>query len=215
MSAMPRVTGGIVLRFSDRQSRGRHCFNLVDLGCGPGKGRRGPCIWFRPAKTTGPPPWTSVPDPAHPERQRALPNDPDTCPHCGACARHRNGTHPRGRPGAVACPALAGQGPPRQHLAPAARRDLPPAAADLPGTGGGPVLRGQRQSRGLSRILALFGCGVGTATLWRDVQAVAPSLVPDPEAKSNPWPWSWDPRGNDWTCAGWPRLRAPDSPRMA
>ena len=41
--------------------------------------------------------------------------------------------------------------------------------------------------RGLSRILALFGCGVGIATLWRNLQAVAPDLAPDPEAKLPAW----------------------------
>ena len=52
----------------------------------------------------------------------------------------------------------------------------------------------------------------------RDVQAVAPGLAPDPQAKlppwvevdetwlslgaqSVPWPWSWAPRANGWTCA--------------
>ena len=32
--------------------------------------------------------------------------------------------------------------------------------------------------RGLSRLLALLGCRVSVATLWRDVQAVAPGRVP-------------------------------------
>ncbi|MCY4521401.1 MAG: hypothetical protein OXC13_11560 [Caldilineaceae bacterium] len=41
--------------------------------------------------------------------------------------------------------------------------------------------------RGLSRILALLGCGVGAATLWRDVQAVAPGLAPDPQADLPSW----------------------------
>ncbi len=41
--------------------------------------------------------------------------------------------------------------------------------------------------RGLSRILALLGCGVGAATLWRDVQAVTPGLAPDPQADLSPW----------------------------
>ncbi|MCY4522822.1 MAG: transposase, partial [Caldilineaceae bacterium] len=41
--------------------------------------------------------------------------------------------------------------------------------------------------RGLSRLLALLGCGVGAATLWRDVQAVAPSLAPDPQADLPSW----------------------------
>ncbi len=43
----------------------------------------------------GPSPWTSVPAPATPERQRALPDAPAACPRCGACAWRRNGTHPR------------------------------------------------------------------------------------------------------------------------
>ena len=41
--------------------------------------------------------------------------------------------------------------------------------------------------RGLSRLLALLGCGVGAATLWRDVQAVAPGRAPDPQAKLPLW----------------------------
>ncbi len=34
--------------------------------------------------------------------------------------------------------------------------------------------------RGLVRMLDLLGCGVGAATLWRDVQAVAPGWMPAP-----------------------------------
>ncbi len=41
--------------------------------------------------------------------------------------------------------------------------------------------------RGLVRILDLLGCGVGAATLWRDVQAVAPGRMPDPQATLSPW----------------------------
>ncbi len=41
--------------------------------------------------------------------------------------------------------------------------------------------------RGLARILALLGCGVGAATLWRDVQAVAPGREPDPQAPLPAW----------------------------
>ena len=41
--------------------------------------------------------------------------------------------------------------------------------------------------RGLSRLLALLSCGVGAATLWRDVQAVAPGLMPDPQADLPSW----------------------------
>ena len=36
--------------------------------------------------------------------------------------------------------------------------------------------------RGLSRVLALLGCGVDVATLWRDLQAVAAGREPDLEA---------------------------------
>ena len=41
--------------------------------------------------------------------------------------------------------------------------------------------------RGLVRILDLLGCGVGAATLWRDVQAVAPGRMPDPQAVLPAW----------------------------
>ena len=41
--------------------------------------------------------------------------------------------------------------------------------------------------RGLVRILDLLGCGVGVATLWRDVQAVAPGRMPDPQVALPPW----------------------------
>ena len=41
--------------------------------------------------------------------------------------------------------------------------------------------------RGLVRIMDLRGCGVGAATLWRDVQAVAPGLMPDLQAVLSPW----------------------------
>ena len=33
--------------------------------------------------------------PADPERQRALPEPPTACPHCGACVWRRNGTYSR------------------------------------------------------------------------------------------------------------------------
>ena len=41
--------------------------------------------------------------------------------------------------------------------------------------------------RGLLRILGLLGCRVGAATLWRDVQAVAPGLMSDPQATQPAW----------------------------
>ena len=72
--------------------------------------------------------------------------------------------------------------------------------------------------RGLSRLLALLGRGVGAATLWRDVQAVAPGLMPDPPADLPSWvkvDETWlslggakrpvavvlGPGANGWTCA--------------
>ena len=41
--------------------------------------------------------------------------------------------------------------------------------------------------RGLVRILDLRGCGVAAPTLWRDVQAVGPDRMPDPQAALPPW----------------------------
>ena len=72
--------------------------------------------------------------------------------------------------------------------------------------------------RSLPRILALLGCGVGIATLWRDVLAVDSSRVPDPQVALPRWPgwtrlgcpsvlptarwlWFWDQRvHHGWTC---------------
>lgn len=82
---------------------------------------------------------------------------------------------------ALAVPDLSGS-----CLTPAAGRDRPPAAAVLPGAGGRPV-RIQRPLPGLSRILALLGCGVGAATRWRDVPAVAPGRMSDPRAALPLW----------------------------
>ncbi|MCE2467618.1 MAG: hypothetical protein J4G06_06300 [Caldilineaceae bacterium] len=41
--------------------------------------------------------------------------------------------------------------------------------------------------RGLSRLLALLGCGLGAATLWRDVQAVTRGRAPDSQAALPSW----------------------------
>lgn len=41
--------------------------------------------------------------------------------------------------------------------------------------------------RGLVRMLDLPGCGVGAATLWRDVQAVAPGRMPGSQVVLDPW----------------------------
>ena len=70
-----------------------------------------------------------------------------------------------------------------QCLAPAAGCDRLPTAPGLPGAGDSHV----RSFRGLVCLLDLLGCGVGAATLWRDVQAVAPGLAPDPQAQLPPW----------------------------
>ena len=126
--------------------------------------------------------------PADPERQRALPDDPGACPHCGACAWRRNGTYPRHlvvlgrlciqRWQCKTCLGSASPLPPdmtaRQR--PQTFREL---VADL--------YVHCVSLRGLSRLLALLGCGVGAATLWRDVQAVASGLAPDPQAKLPLW----------------------------
>ena len=129
-----------------------------------------------------------IPAPADPERQRALPDDPGACPQCGACAWRRNGTYPRHlvvlgrlwvqRWQCKACRGSTSPLPPdvtsRQH--PQSFRELVAA-----------LYVHSVSFRGLSRILALLGCGVGAATLWRDVQAVAPGLAPDPQAALPPW----------------------------
>ena len=54
-------------------------------------------------------------------------------------AAQRHLPPPSGRVGTAAYAALAVQGLPGQRLAPAVRRDLPPATADLPGADGRPV----------------------------------------------------------------------------
>ena len=114
-----------------------------------------------------------IPAPADPERQ-ALPDDPGACLRCGACAWHCNGTYARdlvvlGRLQVQRwqCKACLGSASP-----------LPP----------GVTARQRPQAfRGLVRLLDPRGCGVGAATLWRDVQAVAPGLAPDPQAKLPSW----------------------------
>ena len=124
-----------------------------------------------------------IPMPADPERQRALPADPGPCPHCGACAWRRNGTYPRhlvvlGRLSVQRwqCKACGGSASP---LPPdAASRQRPRTFRELVAD----LYVSAVSLRGLSRILALLGCGVGAATLWRDVQAVAPDRAPGPEA---------------------------------
>ena len=126
--------------------------------------------------------------PADPERQRALPDDPGACPHCGACAWRRNGTYPRHlvvlgrlcvqRWQCKACLGSASPLPPdvTAHQRPQTFREL---VADL--------YVHCVSVRDLSRLLARLGCGVGAATLWRDVQAVAPGRAPDPQTKLPSW----------------------------
>jgi len=117
-----------------------------------------------------------------------LPDDPGACPHCGACAGRRNGTYPRHRVvlgrlwiqrwQCKACQGSASPLPPdvTSRQRPQTFREL---VTDL--------YVHCVSFRGLSRLLALLGCGVGAATLWRDVQAVAPGLMPDPQANLPPW----------------------------
>ena len=105
----------------------------------------------------------------------------------GPClAAQRRPSPPSGRAGTAVGATPAVPGLPGQRLAPAARRHLPPATPDLPGAGGRPV-------RALHRFAGpvpapVPGCGVGAATLWRDVQAVAPGRTPDPQAALPPHP---------------------------
>ena len=129
-----------------------------------------------------------IPAPADPERQRALPDNPGACPRCGACAWRRNGTYPRHlvilgrlRVQRWQCKACGGSASP---LPPdVTSRPRPQTFRELVAE-----LYGSCVSlRGLSRLLALLGCGVGAATLWRDVPAGAPGRAPDPQAALPPW----------------------------
>ncbi len=106
-----------------------------------------------------------------------MPDDPGSCPHGGACAWRRNGTYPRHlivlgrlRVQRWQCKACRGSTSPlppdvTSRQRPQTFREL---VADL--------YVYCVSFRGLSRLLALLGCGVGAATLWRDVQAVAATL---------------------------------------
>ncbi len=121
--------------------------------------------------------------PVDPERQRALPEAPTACPQCGACAWRRNGTYARdlvvlGRLQVQRwqCKACLGSASP---LPPGVTsRQRPQAFRELVTS----LYVHSVSFRGLVRILDLLGCGVGAATLWRDVQAVAPGRMPDPQA---------------------------------
>lgn len=125
---------------------------------------------------------------ADPERQRALPEAPGPCPHCGARAWRRNGTDPRplvvlGRLSVPRwqCKACGGRASPlppdvTSRQRPQTFREL---VADL--------YVYSVSLRGLARILGLRGCGVGSSTLWRDVPAVAPGRAPDPQTPRPSW----------------------------
>ena len=143
---------------------------------------RGPCTWFRLTKTNRTPRRGLQSQPLSiPNANGALPDSPAACLHCGACAWRRNGTHPRHlvvlgrlrvpRWPCKACLFRASPLPPEvtSRQRPQTFRER---VADLYVHSTG--------FRGLSRILALLGCGVGAATLWRDMQAVAPGWEPDP-----------------------------------
>ena len=121
-----------------------------------------------------------IPVPADPEHQQALPDDPG--------AWRCNGTYPRhlvvrGRLRILRwqCKDCWGSPSPlppdvTSHPRPQTFREL---VTDL--------YVHCVSFRGLSRLLALLGCGVGATTLWRDVQAVAPGRAPDPQAALPPW----------------------------
>ena len=103
-----------------------------------------------------------IPAPADPERQRALPDAPGACPRCGARAWRRNGTYPRHlvvlgrlriqRWQCKACRGSASPLPPgvTSRQRPQTLREL---MVDLYVHCTG--------LRGLSRLLALLGCGLG------------------------------------------------------
>ncbi len=126
--------------------------------------------------------------PVDPERQRALPAAPSACPQCGACAWRRNGTYPRDlvvlgrlqvqRWQCKACHGSASPLPPGVTA-----RQRPQAFRELVTS----LYVHSVSLRGLVRILDLLDCGVGAATLWRDVQAVAPGRMPDPQMGLPPW----------------------------
>ena len=146
-----------------------------------------------------------IPAPADPERQRALPDSPSACPHCGARAWHRNGTHARHlvvlgrlrvqRWQCKVCHGSASPLPPdvTSRQRPQTFREL---VADLYVHSAG--------FRGLSRILERLGCGVGVATLWRDVQAAAPGRLHVPHHPGS----RWTKPGVDRGCKA-PRGRGP------
>ena len=126
--------------------------------------------------------------PADPERQRALPETPAAGPQCGACAWRRNGTYARdlvvlGRLQVQRwqCKACLGSASPLPPGVTALQR--PQAFRELVTS----LYVHSVSLRGLVRILDLLGCGVGAATLWRDVQAVAPGRRPDPQAVLPAW----------------------------
>ena len=108
-------------------------------------------------------------------RQRALPAVPGVGSALGAGGRHRNGTYPRdlvvlGRRQVQRWPCKVCHG---------SASPLPPGVTALqwPQAFRERVMSLYVHSvslRGLVCILDLLGCGVGAATLWRDVQAVAP-----------------------------------------
>ncbi len=140
----------------------RHCFNLVDIGCRPDKGR-GAQLLPTP-NANGRCPTTRVPAPmAGPVPGGATAPTPAIGSCWDGCASSAGSARP-----------LPPDVTSRQR--PQTFREL---VTDL-------YVHGV-SFRGLSRLLALLGCGVGAATLWRDVQAVAPGLAPDPQAALPSW----------------------------
>ena len=142
-------------------SRDGHCFNLVDIGggCTNGEGSyNGVCHHHQ----EGPSPWTSVPAPADPEGQWALPDNLGACPQCGASAWRRNGTYahdlvvlgrlPVQRWQCKACLGSALPLPPGVTA-----RQRPQAFRELVTS----MYVHSVSFRGLIRLLDLLGCGVG------------------------------------------------------
>ena len=100
--------------------------------------------------------------PVDPERQRALPDDPGACPRCGACAWRRNGTYPRHL-------VVLGRLCVQRWQCKACLGSVSPLPPDVTSRQRPQTFRELVTNlyvhcvsfRGLSRLLALLGCGVG------------------------------------------------------
>ena len=124
------------------------------------------------------------PSPCRPRRPTGAARQSGCLPPMrGLCLAPQRHLCPRaGRLGQTASATLAVQGLFGQCLAPVAHQ-RPQAFRELVTA----MYVHSVSFRGLVRLLDLLGCGVGAATLWRDVQAVAPGRAPDPQAKLPSW----------------------------